>query len=412
MSGSSGRRWIVGVLVTLLLIGGPPIGALGTGPTPVAAGAVRLFHPTDRIVAPIRGTWQRSLWFARHYGAQRTSEVANFMREVYRLAPLVGIDPAVVIAQSALETDTWRTRYWAEHLNPAGIGITQSGAPSYTWANGTDAARGQIVHLYLYAVGQIGSGHILAPYKRHDPRYQAAVDAGYTNIADTVDDLSGRWAVDTAYGVKIAGRGNDIYIRHRLLAMTSSANANSPRLADDMGASTAWQTVRANPRAAYLIVDLGARRPIGTIRWLFKESGWADQMRIEVSSDGSTWQRIGSFGNGPALSWRGVSVGVTARFVRWWFSNPNGDAKLGAVAEVQVWPPTSPALSVAASAAAVDNEPASSTETTPTAEQASPRSSRPARDGEPAAIATVTPTDEPVPDEPRPTPRSRRQGDD
>ena len=59
--------------------------------------------------------------------ATRPEELRAYVMEVYRLAPLVGIDPAIVVAQSAHETGWWQSPAWTDHLNPAGIGITGSG---------------------------------------------------------------------------------------------------------------------------------------------------------------------------------------------------------------------------------------------------------------------------------------------
>jgi len=335
------RRGIL-LLLAILLSGSTVVA--GPSPSMARADAAPLYRPADPLRGASRGSTQRARWFAHHYGALRGDDLDRYVREVYRLAPEVGLDPAIVIAQSALETDTWRTAYWRDHLNPAGIGITHDGAPSFTWANGADAARGQIVHLYLYAVGKIPAGHVLAPYKHLDPRYDAAVSAGYAGSAETIADLSGTWATDPNYAEKIAGRGNDIFIRHRLLTIGGSTNANDPRQADDANAVTAWRTTALNPPSAELWVDLGSPRSIGTIRWLFKQTGYADRMVIQVSDDRTSWRRIATVTNGPTLAWQGLATNATGRYVRFRLVNQNGDAKLGMLAEVQVWPPTSPPL--------------------------------------------------------------------
>lgn len=332
------HRLVAALLLVAVLL---PLAAEAGAPGAAAQSAVRLMRPTDPLRGPTRGAADRAFDFARHYGAQRLAEVNRYVREVYRLAPRVGLDPGIVVAQSALETDTWRTRYWIDHLNPAAIGVTHDGAGSATWASGTDAARGQIVHLYLYAVGQIPANHLLAPYKHLDPRYQAAIDAGYGGCCRAIDDLSGRWAVDPRYGPKIAGRGNDLFVRLRFLAAARSVGSTNPWLADDAGAATAWQTrTAAPPAAAFLRFDIGTVRPLGTVRWLFAESGFADAMTIALSADGATWTTVASVGNAPALAWQALTVGRSARYVRFAFANPNRDPKLGALAEVQLWPPT------------------------------------------------------------------------
>src|SRR3954454_20083612 len=98
----------------------------------------------DPISAPPRGSAEGVLAWARANGALRMGDLTDYVYEVYRLAPIVGIDPAIVIAQSAIETGNWTSSYWTQSLNPGGIGINFDGASSYTWHTGTDAARFQI----------------------------------------------------------------------------------------------------------------------------------------------------------------------------------------------------------------------------------------------------------------------------
>jgi hypothetical protein len=342
-SGSSTARVIlITALAAIMFMGAMPVIQQPAG---AQSGAVTPMLPSDRIVRPTRGSVAITTSFARHYGAVRLTDVGAYVSEVYRLAPQVGIDPAIVVAQSALETDTWRTSYWQNHLNPAGIGITYNGQSSYTWTTGTDAARGHLVHLYLYAVGEIPSGHILAPYKHLDPRYQAAVDAGYAGVARTISDLTGRWATDPIYGEKLASRGNDQLVRHRISAAYQTSNSASAWLADDANPYTSWQSATTYPSLAIAMYDLGAVRSLGLVRWLLHESGYADLMRVQFSNDGVSWWTAVSAGNGPALQWQGLMVNTSARYVRFVFSNPNRDPKLGSLAEVQFWPPTTAPLS-------------------------------------------------------------------
>lgn len=369
--------WTIATLIALIVVG-----SLGIQPVAHAqSGAMVPMLTSDRIVRPGRGNAATTLSFAAHYGATRFGDVRDYVNEVYRLAPQVGIDPAIVVAQSALETDTWRTTYWQNHLNPAGIGITYNGQSSFTWASGTDAARGQLVHLYLYAVGQIPAGHPLAPYKSLDPRYQAAVDAGYAGIAPTIGALTGRWATDPVYGEKLAGRGNDQLLRHRISYVSQSANSASAWLADDASASTAWQTSASYPGLGIASYDLGTTRSLGLVRWLYRESGYADAMYLQVSSDGASWRTMLASGNSAALRWQGVILNTSARYVRFVFTNPNRDPKLGSLAEVQFWPPTTSPLPFVNYDAPAPIIPATPTST-----------ATPARAPSPAATATAPPT--------------------
>ena len=185
-------------------------GRTGGSPRPVAGNATGPLRAGDPLLGAARGSVAGMASVAEARGARRLPEVRRYITEVYRLAPIVGLDPAIVVAQSAHQTGFWRSAAWVDHLNPAGIGITGEHVASPDWSNGADAARAQIVHLYLYAAGQIPPDHPLAPYVALDPRYQAAVAAGRPGTAATVADLSGQWAADPAYAQGIARAGSDL----------------------------------------------------------------------------------------------------------------------------------------------------------------------------------------------------------
>jgi len=165
----------------------------------------------DPLLAAPRGTAMRALAPALQTGATRPEELRAYVMEVYRLAPLVGIDPAIVIAQSAHETGWWQSPAWTDHLNPAGIGITGPDVASPSWESGVDAARAQLVHLFLYAVGPIPPGHPLEPHIPLDPRYEAALSAGRAGRARSLADLTGLWATDPDYAERIARVGNRLF---------------------------------------------------------------------------------------------------------------------------------------------------------------------------------------------------------
>ena len=403
-------RAAAGALFVLALLGPIPVASPIPGASGQTAGAAVLMRPSDAIVGPTRGSVGSALAFARHYGALRMPDVELFFREVYRLAPLVGIDPGIVVAQSALETDTWRTAYWTDHRNPGGIGITYFGQPSFTWADGTAAARGHLVHLYLYAVGEIPPGHVLEPYKALDPRYAAAVSAGYAGIAPTIAGLTRRWATDPLYDKKIVGRGNDILVRHRIAAVARTSGSTDPWLADDVDAATVWRTTATTaPSAAYALYDLGASKPLGAVRWMFGTGGGAGSLRVQVSTDRVRWTTVAapSAADGCARTWRGATTSATARYVRFYFAKPSGSAlpALGNLAEVQFWPPTAPALDPLspcpspATATATPTRtttaapsPTAKTSATPTATATATKPATATRTPTRAATATRTPT--------------------
>lgn len=140
--------------------------------------------------------------WARRQKGSRLDEVDRLLTEFWRLAPKVGIDPAVAAAQSSEETGGWTSAIWRTRLNPAGIGVTGGGDEGYSWRNGTEAAQAQLVHLAIYAKGYRGAQQMIR-YLHLDPRWYAPIAAGYGGKATTVDDLATRWAEDPNYGTKI-----------------------------------------------------------------------------------------------------------------------------------------------------------------------------------------------------------------
>lgn len=170
------------------------------------------FHYTNAIVGPTRGTAQQAIEYARRVGSLRIDEVELYINEVYRLAPILGFDPALIVAQSALETDSWRSNWWNIRLNPAGLGITDDPAqhPGSQWfADGTHAARAQLAHMHAEVYGN----RVALPedLQGADYTYQAVFNAGWAGTIVTLDDLSGTWATDPDYGWKISRVASNIF---------------------------------------------------------------------------------------------------------------------------------------------------------------------------------------------------------
>lgn len=115
-----------------------------------------------------------------------------------------------------------------------------------------------------------------------------------------------------------------------------SANSESSTLAYDGEFDTVWSTIGdVAPANAWLWFDLGAEHDISRIEWMMTEAGAADSFAIDVSLDGETWTQVARKGNGALNEWRSISWPGQARFVRFFFSNPNGDPVLGGVSEVR-----------------------------------------------------------------------------
>ncbi|MGH2531056.1 MAG: discoidin domain-containing protein [Thermomicrobiales bacterium] len=309
---------------------------------PVQAAAP--MYGLDRLLAAPRGDPNTAIRFAEEVGSGRIAEVRSYIREVYRLAPLVGLDPAIVVAQSALETGYWKSSHWVYGLNPAGIGVSPFATPG-RWTTGADAARGQMYLLYVYAAGPPVAGHPLYQYLGVAPSWEEAAYLGYVGVADRIFDLTGRWATDGRYHTKIADRGNEIFGNTlsttgpspQMLIVASRVSAgNAPTRTYDGSLNTSWAVVRTEPvPVSYIQFDLGRSIDFTSIRWIFRVSGSADQYRIRVSNDGKTWSTIAFRYNPPALKWHGLPVALNARYIRFYMDNPYREHSLGYLAEVR-----------------------------------------------------------------------------
>ena len=163
------------------------------------------FHYTNAIVGPTRGTPEQAIEYAQRTGAMRMADVELLIREFYRLGPILGFDPALLVAQSALETGNWRSGWWVDRLNPAGLGINDDPSThpySDSFPNGTIAARAQMAHMHAEVYGSRVALH--PDLQGTDVTYQAVFQAGWAGTIVTLEDLSGTWATDPQYGWKIS----------------------------------------------------------------------------------------------------------------------------------------------------------------------------------------------------------------
>lgn len=168
---------------------------------------------TITVNSPIVGPPSGSLATALDYAG---TDNADYVRELYRLCGLVGIDPAIMFAQAAHETADFSSFYWETRRNPAGIGITGTpaqDAASQTWANGTDAARGHVAHMAAYVYGDNWSHSwreqtFLPPDV--DARFGHVLAQGWSTTR-TINELTGRWATDPQYAEKIVTKHRAIF---------------------------------------------------------------------------------------------------------------------------------------------------------------------------------------------------------
>lgn len=125
---------------------------------------------------------------------------------------------------------------------------------------------------------------------------------------------------------------------YRITRSVRTSGSNSSSYAYDTNTTTAWITNATTPSYAYVYFDLGSTKAIGGVQWMWQVGGLADAWRIEVSTDATNWTLVANRGNQRAGSYTTQAVGRSARYVRFYFTNPNRDAQLGSVAEVTILP--------------------------------------------------------------------------
>lgn len=267
------------------------------------------WHADLAIASDPRGTAAAARAALARRAVARPLEVDAYIDEVWRLAPLAGLDPAIVFAQAVLETGWFTSAAWRDRLNPAGIGVTDGGDHGYRWESGADAARAQIVHLDVYVHGDrrpAVAADVLAQYYGLDPRRSAVIGAGWAGTVRTIRDLTGRWATDRDYHDKIVRLARDIFGGSAMSAILFGQVVHPPfldRLIPDSQTS-AWD-------------DLGPRRPVGVCQHSMVGTLWGTDAYFRRGRDSTGLTDYGIGGATDGERWDGV-------IVRW--NDPRGQA--------------------------------------------------------------------------------------
>ncbi len=332
------------VLITILSL----FGSGWVAPQTESASAWKPLQPADRLIGPARGNPEGVVRLALTLGSARPDQVSEYAYEIYRLAPQVGLDPAILIAQSALETGYWKGKFWKSSLNPAGIGIYNDNQPhSFYWANGVDAARGHIYHMYSYAVGIPQPDSILYLYRNLTPSTDGITRLGYAGTKQTIQSLEGSWALMPLYARGLCNKGNEIlqFIERTQpppvpaslpVVSVSATGGNDPARTLDGSPTSNWAVAgnAGSIREASITYYLGAPVEVEGVDWIFGRTGAADYLSIRSSVDGVEWTTQRLVSNAPAGVWQHLDKPFSARFIRLVFKNPNAEADLGYLAEI------------------------------------------------------------------------------
>lgn len=239
---------------------------------------------SDQIQGTQRATSAMAIRWADTHGAIRKQEVFSFLVELERLCRVYRLDFTILSAQSAHETDDWRSDEWVQYLNPAGIGKFPDGTREGNgWQDGIDAARAMIVHMLIYVVGRGGMGEIPEGWRALDPRLDDVIAKRWDGTVRHIGQLTGKWATDTKYAAKVAAKANAMY----------------PMIGDQEGTAMQFGNVIHPPFIDRLIPDIQTAA--------YEQSGQRRALGVcQHSMVGSLWGTDGWFRRG-----RGVSTGLT-----------------------------------------------------------------------------------------------------
>ena len=115
-----------------------------------------------------------------------------------------GVNADVAFAQMCLETGflSFRGQVTPDMNNFAGLGTTGPGIAGERFPSPQIGVRAQVQHLKAYATTEPLKGELV------DPRYKWVKFGSAPSVAD----LSGKWAADKEYGIKIKSMIDRIYM--------------------------------------------------------------------------------------------------------------------------------------------------------------------------------------------------------
>ncbi|MDQ4100226.1 MAG: lysyl oxidase family protein, partial [Chloroflexota bacterium] len=239
--------------------------------------------PLTSVTASSSGTFTKSLTVPEMVGGNHTlilvgGSGSGSPRLSFTLKPSVSRSPSGGPPGSAV-TVTVR-----------GFGASETVKLNWNSPSGTTLAR------LTTSTRGTGSARILIPNDTvgwHD--YTAY---GYTS------QLRAYGAIEVLAGYP-PGTANPSFSGEKLAIWSSSgtSNANSPSRVYDGSTTTSWETSSTTPSSAAFTLDLGRTVQMSGVRWLYSQTGSADEVLIQTSLDGSTWRTVGRYGNAPANAW-------------------------------------------------------------------------------------------------------------
>ena len=168
--------------------------------------------PDSPLLAPASAPSARAEQYllARPHGGYSAGDVSAIVGLYYTTATAVGLDPLLVVAQMAEETEHL-TSFWSQRprRNFAGIGVTGAPGAGLSFPDLKTAVRAHTGRLLAYAL----------PSNAGSPAQHQLIDEALAarplppqlrGAAAKLSGLAGTWAQDPQYAVKLAAVANDI----------------------------------------------------------------------------------------------------------------------------------------------------------------------------------------------------------
>jgi hypothetical protein len=166
----------------------------------------------SRLLAEPRATrgQARRFLLSRPHGEYTDEDVRHIARLYFDLAPPVGLDPLLAVAQMALETGNL-TSHWSQRprRNPAGIGVTGEPGAGVSFPSWAVAVPAHLGRLLAYALAPADANEAQAAMIREALTWRTLPNH-LRGVAPTLKGLAGRWATDPQYAVKISRIANQI----------------------------------------------------------------------------------------------------------------------------------------------------------------------------------------------------------
>jgi N-acetylmuramoyl-L-alanine amidase len=147
---------------------------------------------------------------ARGHGGYSDADVRNIIAFYYAVAPSVGLDPLLVVAQMIEETGNL-TSFWSQRprRNPAGIGVTGEPGAGVSFPNWKTATRAHTGRLLAYSLAKNSENQAQANLINEALSFRPLPDS-LRGVAPTLAGLVGTWAHDPQYAANISRIANQI----------------------------------------------------------------------------------------------------------------------------------------------------------------------------------------------------------